>query len=85
MIGRAPRRATSRKPASSNIDRSPNYPSLAEGTAVPYGAYDVARNQGFVSVGRSADTAEFAVEAIRRWWRLAGRRHCPKALTASRW
>lgn len=58
-----------------------DYPSLAEGTAVPYGAYDVGRNEGFVSVGVSADTAEFAVEAIRSWWRLAGARHYPKATT----
>lgn len=56
-----------------------DYPSLGLGTAIPYGAYDVGRNQGFVSVGVSADTAEFAVEAIRRWWRLFGRRHYREA------
>lgn len=56
-----------------------DYPHLGEGPAIPYGAYDVARNQGFVSVGMSAETAEFAVEAIRRWWRSFGRRHYPKA------
>ena len=33
------------------------------------------RNQGFVNVGTSHDTAEFAVESVRRWWRLIGRRH----------
>ena len=52
-----------------------DYPSLGVGPAIPYGAYDVARNEGFVNVGVSHDTAEFAVESIRRWWRLFGRRH----------
>lgn len=56
-----------------------DYPSLGLGTAIPYGAHDVGRNQGFVSVGVSADTADFAVEAIRRWWRLFGRRHSREA------
>lgn len=52
-----------------------DFPHLGEGPAIPYGAYDVARNQGFVNVGISHDTAEFAVESLRRWWRLIGRRH----------
>ncbi len=56
-----------------------DYPSLSEGPAIPYGAYDVGRNEGFVSVGMTADTAEFAVSAIRRWWRSFGRRAYPKA------
>ncbi len=56
-----------------------DYPSLAVGTAIPYGAYDVQRNEGFVNVGMSHDTAEFAVESLRRWWRLFGRRRYPRA------
>jgi hypothetical protein len=64
------------KPQEVNID---DYPSLAAGAAIPYGAYEVARNEGFVNVGISHDTAEFAVESIRRWWRLYGRRHYPQA------
>jgi len=40
--------------------------------AVPYGIYDLAQNEGFVSVGDSHDTAEFAVETIRRWWAEVG-------------
>ncbi|MFZ5501412.1 MAG: ISAzo13 family transposase, partial [Candidatus Micrarchaeota archaeon] len=56
-----------------------DYPDLAIGTAIPYGAYDVTRNEGFVNVGVSHDTPEFAVESIRRWWRLYGRRHYPEA------
>ncbi len=47
--------------------------------AVPYGVYDVADNAGWVSVGDSADTAEFAVESIRRWWNTLGRDRFPTA------
>ncbi|MBZ5563325.1 MAG: ISAzo13 family transposase [Acidobacteriia bacterium] len=56
-----------------------DYPHLGEGPAIPYGAYDVRRNQGFVNVGMSHETAEFAVESLRRWWKLFGRRHYPQA------
>jgi len=52
-----------------------DFPHLGEGPAIPYGAYDVGRNHGFVNVGISHDTAEFAVESLRRWWRVIGRRH----------
>ena len=56
-----------------------DFPRLGKGTAVPYGAYDVERNAGFVNVGISSDTAEFAVESLRRWWKLDGRHHYPQA------
>ena len=56
-----------------------DYPSLGIGTAIPYGAYDLQRNEGFVNVGMTHDTAEFAVESVRRWWKLFGRRHYPEA------
>jgi hypothetical protein len=49
------------------------------GKAIPYGVYDVTSNQGWVSVGMDHDTARFAVEAIRRWWRKMGARRYPKA------
>jgi hypothetical protein len=61
-----------RQPLAVNIY---DYPHLGEGPAIPYGAYDVGRNYGFVNVGITHDTAEFAVESLRRWWRLMGRRH----------
>jgi hypothetical protein len=44
------------------------------GKVAPYGVYDLGRNVGWVSVGVDHDTAEFAVESIRRWWRWMGRR-----------
>ena len=49
-----------------------------QGKAIPYGIYDVGRNEGFVSVGITADTAEFAAETIRLWWRKLGRRRYPQ-------
>jgi hypothetical protein len=49
------------------------------GKAVPYGVYDVARNEGWVNVGIDHDTSEFAVESLRRWWRRMGRRAYPDA------
>jgi hypothetical protein len=51
-----------------------DFPSQAQGKAIPYGAYDVMQNRAVVNVGTSHDTAEFAVESIRRWWRMDGRR-----------
>lgn len=51
----------------------------AWGKAIPYGVYDIARNEGWVSVGISHDTAQFAVEAIRQWWRRMGRSLYPGA------
>jgi len=47
--------------------------------AIPYGIYDVANDEGWVSVGDVADTAEFAVESIRRWWNQMGRARFPAA------
>ena len=49
------------------------------GKAAPYGVYDLAAHQGWVSVGIDHDTAEFAVESIRRWWRQMGKPIYPKA------
>jgi transposase len=49
------------------------------GRATPYGIYDIGRNSGWVSVGVDHDTAEFAVETIRRWWRSMGQPTYPRA------
>jgi len=56
-----------------------DFPDKELGKAVPYGVYDVAANAGWVSVGRSADTAEFAVQTIRRWWNQMGKAAYPNA------
>jgi transposase len=50
-----------------------------KGKVAPYGVYDLGRNVGWVSVGVDHDTAAFAVESIRRWWRWMGRPNYPKA------
>lgn len=47
--------------------------------AIPYGVYDVGNDEGWVSVGDCADTAEFAVESIRRWWNTMGKARFPNA------
>ena len=57
-----------------------DFPDLAEGVAIPYGTFDIARNQGLVNVGTSSDTSEFAVESIRRWWKVLGKPTYPKAI-----
>lgn len=55
-------------------------PALGEfGKAIPYGIFDVFNNEGWVNVGDVADTAEFAVESIRRWWNQMGRDRFPLA------
>jgi hypothetical protein len=54
-----------------------DYLSLADGKAVPYGIYDLVHNQGLVNVGLDHDTAEFAVESIRRWWYQYGKELYP--------
>lgn len=49
------------------------------GKVAPYGVYDIAANSGWVNVGTDADTAQFAVESIRRWWNTMGRNNYPGA------
>ena len=49
-----------------------DFPSDAAGKAIPYGIYDMTQNVGWVSVGTNHDTAEFAVETIRKWWYKMG-------------
>ena len=56
-----------------------DFPSLAEGKAIPYGAYEIGEDRAVVNVGVTHDTAEFAVESIRRWWKLAGCKRRPGA------
>jgi hypothetical protein len=56
-----------------------DFPSQSEGRAVPYGIYDLTRNCASVFVGRSADTPEFAVDAIAQWWENDGKAAYPKA------
>ena len=56
-----------------------DFPDPKQGKAVPYGVYDVGTNHGFVNVGTSHDTPDFAVESLRLWWEHEGRLRYPTA------
>ena len=56
-----------------------DFPSEELGKATPYGIYDIMKNTGFVNVGISSDTAEFAVGSIKKWWYEMGREAYPEA------
>jgi len=56
-----------------------DFPSDSEGIALPYGIYDLIRNEGFVNVGTCRDTSQFAVDSIHTWWLKAGSAHYPDA------
>lgn len=56
-----------------------DWKSLATGVAIPHGLYDLRLNIGYVHIGTSHDTGEFACDAIRDWWQQHGRHHYPTA------
>ncbi len=56
-----------------------DFPSMADGKAIPYGVYDIADDSAMVSVGIDRDTAQFSVAAIRAWWEQFGRERYPEA------
>lgn len=56
-----------------------DFPEDAVGKAVPYGICDITANTGWVNVGTGHDTAAFAVESVRRWWKAAGQEEYPQA------
>ena len=56
-----------------------DFPSMADGKAIPYGIYDIAHDTGFVSVGITRDTAQFSDAAIGAWWEQLGRVRYPDA------
>jgi hypothetical protein len=59
--------------------RTHDFPGDGVGKAIPYGVYDITGNTGWVNVGTDHDTAAFAVESIRRWWKAAGQGARPLA------
>jgi hypothetical protein len=56
-----------------------DFPDPALGKVIPYGVFDLSRNEGWVSVGIDHDTAQFAVQAIGRWWQKMGNHRYPHA------
>lgn len=66
---------TWRKEGQPELVNEYDFPSKAIGSVIPYGIYDLKGNNGVVNVGKSHNTAEFAVESIRQWWNLVGKYH----------
>lgn len=64
------------KPIEVNIH---DFPDPKQPKAIPYGVYDVGADQGYLSVGITHDTAEFAASTIRRWWKHLGKKRYPKS------
>jgi hypothetical protein len=56
---------------------SHDFPDSSVPRAIPYGVYDIGDNSGWVNIGITADTSEFAVESIRQWWKHMGTRRYP--------
>ena len=56
-----------------------DFPSLAEGVAIPHAVYDLARHESYVSIGTSRETSEFACDALGQWWNDHGKVHYPHA------
>lgn len=64
------------EPTKTNVH---DFPDKTLGKVAPYGVYDLTQNKGWVSVGISSDTAEFAVASIRNWWKEMGQQVYPNA------
>jgi hypothetical protein len=58
-----------------------DFPSLAEGVAIPHTVYDTVQNKAYVTIGTSRDTSEFACDSIRQWWNNHGRLLYPCAIS----
>ena len=56
-----------------------DFPDKEKGKVAPYGVYDIGKNKGWVSVGITKDTAEFAINTIRSWWYQMGKKDYKKA------
>ena len=56
-----------------------DFPSYAEGVIIPHAFYDVVQNKGFINIGTSRDTSEFACDSFRNWWQQEGQQDYPDA------
>ena len=80
LIGRFANRGQEYQPVGTPEEvETYDFPSMADGKGIPYGVYDMTRNQGWVSVGTDHDTAQFAIHSIRQWWQQMGRIAYPEA------
>jgi transposase len=64
------------KPRETNMH---DFPDKELGKAIPYGVYDIGRNEGWINIGIDHDTSQFAVNSIRRWWTRMGHHRFPNA------
>jgi len=80
IVGKFANKGTTwRKKGKPELVEDHDFSSRGSGTAIPYGTYDIGRNQGLVNVGISCDTAEFAVNSILKWWKEFGERNYSSA------
>jgi hypothetical protein len=56
-----------------------DFPKFADGVVIPHGVYDLQLNRGYVHLGTSHDTSEFACDCLENWWQRSGREHYPRA------
>jgi Rhodopirellula transposase DDE domain len=56
-----------------------DFPSLAQGVIIPHGIYDLKKNHGYINLGTSHDTSEFACDSLRQWWQSQGQADYPHA------
>jgi transposase len=56
-----------------------DFPDPKVAKAIPYGVYDIGDNKGWINIGVTSDTAEFAVASIKKWWKTMGNKRYPKA------
>jgi Rhodopirellula transposase DDE domain len=56
-----------------------DYPSFADGHVIPHGLFDVKRNRGYINLGISNDTSEFACDSLFQWWSAEGHAAWPQA------
>jgi hypothetical protein len=80
QVGQYAQRGREWRPMGNPVQvRDHDFPDKELGKVTPYGIYDIGANTGFVNVGTDRDTAAFAVESLRRWWRAGGQRRYPAA------
>ena len=80
LVGRFTQAGKEWHPQGEPVDVSTyNFPSEADGKAIPYGVYDLADNSAWVSVGIDHDTSVFAVATIQKWWQSMGKEKYPDA------
>ena len=56
-----------------------DFPSLAQGVVIPHGIYDIKSKKGYINIGTSHNTSEFACDCLRQWWNKEGRGKYPDA------